>query len=195
VCGAYPLKAVGFELAEAFGVAVDEFDAHPNNGKSPTGLACCIKGGADLETIKPTLKIVQAVQQPGDSISITMDGMRLVVTLDAIMLKSKPGYRQYPMASLCWRQQQVDPCSLESLEPQFPQRPKAHGLPVLFSAGGSRGDNRYNREAHCAPTGGGHENQEGCQARLAARLKHGLPWTLLCNTHASTVRDSQLLPS
>ena len=33
ISGAYPLKAVGKTIAEAFGMAVDAFDPHPNKGR------------------------------------------------------------------------------------------------------------------------------------------------------------------
>jgi len=91
--GAYPLKAVGFAVAEAFGWAVDDFDPHPNKGKAPAGLEFTVQRGSSTELLKPTLKIVQATQEPGDSISLHMDGHDVVsVALDGIKMKSDPGF-------------------------------------------------------------------------------------------------------
>lgn len=93
VSGAYPLKAVGFALAEAFGWAVDDFDPHPNRGKAPSGLKFTVQRGASDELLKPALKIVQAVQEPGDRFSVHMDDHEVViVSLDAIKLKTDPGF-------------------------------------------------------------------------------------------------------
>ena len=49
--GAYPLKAVGFALAEAFGVAVDAFHEHPCKEAQalPTGSSRCSREGADVQ--------------------------------------------------------------------------------------------------------------------------------------------------
>ncbi len=92
VSGAYSLRAVGFALAEAFGKAADDFDPHPNKGKTPPGLLFSRQTGEKWHTLMATLKIVQAVQEPGDSIRVDMEGLRLSVTLDAIKFKGDPGY-------------------------------------------------------------------------------------------------------
>lgn len=94
VSGSYPLKAVGCTVVEAFGWAADDFDPHPNKGKAPAGLAFSMQRvGGPRELIKPTVKIVQAVQEPGDQISVHMDGHEVVrVTLDAIMMKDDSGF-------------------------------------------------------------------------------------------------------
>ena len=93
VSGAYPLRAVGFALAEAFGRAVDEFNPHPNKGECPSGLDFVIERLGERQRLKATLKIVQAVQEPGDSITIDMEGLALTVTLDAIMFKKDDGWQ------------------------------------------------------------------------------------------------------
>lgn len=92
VSGAYPLRAVGFTMAEAFGKAVCDFDPHPNKGKPPPGLAFSILRDGKWQILKATLKIVQAVQEPGDAIRVEMEGLRLAVTLDAVKLKTDPGF-------------------------------------------------------------------------------------------------------
>merc|ERR1711865_908273 len=88
----YPLRAVGFALAEAFGKAASDFDPHPNKGKSPTGLFFSLERGGTRQKLSPTLKIVQAVQEAGDSLRMDMDGLSLKLTLDVIMFKGAPGY-------------------------------------------------------------------------------------------------------
>lgn len=92
VSGSYPLRAVGFALAEAFGKAVDDFDPHPCKGKAPPGLSFMLQRDGRQQPLKPTLKIVQAVQEPGDSMTVQMDGLVLDVTLDAMKLKGDPGF-------------------------------------------------------------------------------------------------------
>ena len=57
--GAYPLRAVGFALAEAFGKAVDSFDPHPDKGKSPTGLSFEICRHGENQRLQPSLKIAR----------------------------------------------------------------------------------------------------------------------------------------
>jgi len=90
--GAYPLKAVGFAIAEAFGKAVDAFDPHPNKGKAPPGLAFAVQFQGKQHMVKPTVKLVQAVQEPGDSMVVRMDGLEVGLTLDAIKCKGSAGY-------------------------------------------------------------------------------------------------------
>jgi hypothetical protein len=67
VTGAYPVKAVGFTIAEAFSKAVDAFDPHPNKGKNPPGMTFALMRDGQLQSLKATVKIVQAVQDPGDT--------------------------------------------------------------------------------------------------------------------------------
>lgn len=92
VSGSYPLRAVGFALAEAFGKAADDFDPHPNKGKTPAGLLFSLDRGGKPQKLTPTLKIVQAVQDPGDSLRMDMDGLSLNITLDVIKFKGGAGY-------------------------------------------------------------------------------------------------------
>jgi len=92
VTGAYPLKAVGFTIAEAFGKAVDDFDPHPNKGKNPPGMAFALMREGRLQSLKATVKIVQAVQEPGDTMHVRMDGLAVTVTLDVIKRKVDEGF-------------------------------------------------------------------------------------------------------
>jgi len=90
--GAYPLKAVGFALAEAFGKAVDDFDPHPNKGKKPPGLQFSLLRDGSKQLIAPDLKVVQAVQSSGDVFQVDMEGLSLSITLDAIKFKGSDGF-------------------------------------------------------------------------------------------------------
>lgn len=92
VSGAYPLRAVGLVIAEAFGKAVDDFDPHPNKGKPPPGLAFALPWD-EKQPLKASLKIVQAIQEAGDSIIVRMDGLVVVVTCDAIKYKHDEGFK------------------------------------------------------------------------------------------------------
>jgi len=92
VSGAYPLRAVGFAIAEAFGKAADDFDPHPNKGKSPPGLGFFLERDGARHALKPALKIVQAVQTSGDSVVVEMDGLSVKTTLDVIKLKTDAGF-------------------------------------------------------------------------------------------------------
>ena len=40
------------------------------------------------QVVNAALKIVQALQEPGDQICVSMDGLDVVVTLDAVMFKA-----------------------------------------------------------------------------------------------------------
>ena len=64
VTGAYPVKAVGFTIAEAFSKAVDTFDPHPNKGKNPPGMAFALMRDGQLQSLKATVKIVQVCAGP-----------------------------------------------------------------------------------------------------------------------------------
>eukprot|EP00746_Dinoflagellata_sp_MGD_P091032 gnl/MRDRNA2_/MRDRNA2_36023_c0_seq1.p1 gnl/MRDRNA2_/MRDRNA2_36023_c0~~gnl/MRDRNA2_/MRDRNA2_36023_c0_seq1.p1 ORF type:complete len:539 (-),score=118.34 gnl/MRDRNA2_/MRDRNA2_36023_c0_seq1:443-1984(-) len=100
VSGAYPLRAVGCAIAESFGHGVGPFDPHPNKCKGPAGLGFTIKQDGKLQVLKPTLKIVQALQRSGDTISVSWDGMQVSVVLDAIKFKTDAGFeciKQRPM--------------------------------------------------------------------------------------------------
>lgn len=92
VSGAYPLKAIGATLAEAFGRAVCDFDPHPNKGKSPPGLHFTIQRDGGDQALESTLKIVQAVQNTGDTICAHMQDLVVSVTLDAIKFKGDDGF-------------------------------------------------------------------------------------------------------
>jgi len=100
VSGAYPLRAVGCAIAEAFGHGVGDFDPHPNKCKGPAGMGFNINQDGKLQVLKPTLKIVQALQRSGDTISVSWDGMHVSVILDAIKFKTDAGFeciKQRPM--------------------------------------------------------------------------------------------------
>ena len=80
VSGASPLRAVGFALAEAFGVATCE------------GLRFTLQREGHQQAIGAALKKVQAVQEPGDSISVTMEDLTIAVTLDAMKFTDDRGF-------------------------------------------------------------------------------------------------------
>ena len=72
-------------------MAAGDFDPHPNKGTTPPGLRLGLRREGERHPLKPTLKIVQAVQEPGDSMLFEMDGLVVIITLDAIKLKSDAG--------------------------------------------------------------------------------------------------------
>ena len=174
VTGVYPVKAVGFTIAEAFSKACllakarkqipsnllivsieracasltenagtlsrkrpartpsvtseadncDTFDPHPNKGKNPPGMAFALMRDGQLQSLKATVKIVQAVQDPGDTMNVRMDGLDVLVTLDAIKCKSDEGYeciKNRPMPR-CWRRWEPDSSAYQALEPHLPAR-------------------------------------------------------------------------
>ena len=115
--GSYPLREVGCAVAEAFGMAAGDFDPHPNKGTTPPGLRLGLRREGERHPLKPTLKIVQAVQEPGDSMLFEMDGLVVIITLDAIKLKSDAGLflgRWWQKASKNIRAQQVKSAGFRS---------------------------------------------------------------------------------
>lgn len=92
VSGAYPLKAVGKAIATAFNNVAAGFDPHPNKGTTPPGLRFALRREDGEQALKPLLKIVQAVQEPGDVMVVAMDRLVVTVALDAIKFKADAGF-------------------------------------------------------------------------------------------------------
>ena len=100
VTGTYPLRAVGATLAEAFGHAAGDFDPHPNKTKTPPGLFFAVIREGREEGIKSDLTVVQAAQEVGDEMAVVMEGLRLSVKLDFVLLKTDKLFSQRGRAYL-----------------------------------------------------------------------------------------------
>eukprot|EP00927_Polykrikos_kofoidii_P063018 TRINITY_DN57823_c0_g1_i1.p1 TRINITY_DN57823_c0_g1~~TRINITY_DN57823_c0_g1_i1.p1 ORF type:complete len:463 (-),score=55.89 TRINITY_DN57823_c0_g1_i1:8-1396(-) len=93
VTGAYPIRSVGITIAEAFGFGVvGGFDPHQNKGKFPPGMSFTIMRDGKSYPLRMNLKIVQALQEPGDTIFARFESIVFLVSLDAITLKDYTDY-------------------------------------------------------------------------------------------------------
>ena len=167
VSGASPLRAVGFALAEALGVATCE------------GLRFTLQREGHQQAIGAALKKVQAVQEPGDSISVTMEDLTIAVTLDAMKFTDDRGFDRItdrPM-SRCVGGDLLSPQRIKRLNRAFCAQPKA----------GSRHDRR-NVQAYRAATGGA----RGGVLRLGKNPCSGTPSLALSARPGASTRPARV---
>eukprot|EP00927_Polykrikos_kofoidii_P080318 TRINITY_DN7718_c0_g1_i2.p1 TRINITY_DN7718_c0_g1~~TRINITY_DN7718_c0_g1_i2.p1 ORF type:complete len:546 (+),score=110.14 TRINITY_DN7718_c0_g1_i2:75-1640(+) len=98
--GAYPLRAVGIAVAEAFGRGVAPFTPSATKGKAPPGMTLSIMLDGEEQQLRCIVKIIQAMQDVGDEMRFRIDGLVVLMALESVKFKSEDGFealRDRPM--------------------------------------------------------------------------------------------------